>query len=71
MMLARYEMQSSILVVWLQQMAMWCSISQKFEVGNLGLMTESLVWKKKNVVLEENSCNTTGMEGHTPKCVVA
>ena len=27
--------------------------------------------KKKNLVLEENSCNTTGMEGHTPKCVVA
>ena len=43
LMLARYEMRSSILVVWLQQMAMWCSFSQNFEVGNLGLMTESLV----------------------------
>ena len=26
-----------------QQMPMWCSFSQKFEVGNLGLMTKSLV----------------------------
>ena len=37
----------SILVVWLQEMAVWCSFSQKNEVGNLGLMTKSLVWKKK------------------------
>ncbi len=27
--------------------------------------------KKQNVVLEQNSGNTTGMEGHTLKCVVA
>ncbi len=28
-------------------MALQCSFSQKFEVGNLGLMTKSLVSKKK------------------------
>ena len=70
-MLERYEMWFSNLVVWLQEMALWCSFSQKNEVGNLGLMTKSLVSKKKNVVLEQKRCNTTGTEGHTLKCVVA
>ena len=46
-MLERYVMWYSFLVVWLQEMAVWCSFSQKNEVGNLGLMTKSLVWKKK------------------------
>jgi hypothetical protein len=39
--------------------------------GNARDNDEKSSMKKKNVVLEQKRCNTTGKEGYTLKCVVA